>query len=189
MLARMSEGSAITDDQIVRSTLEIALQPVRISIGPASARLNWRMVLTNAGEAQIVALRVWSDCKTSRFAVPDPDDFSGPDTLDARLHNVRMLPPGETVTLSGEWQIKRADFVPFIGITNQILGLARIRIVGAGILPAKALFLVGKQPAQDDAQPEAMTCDGALQVHSNLVARLVRPNRNESNIASDSDAA
>lgn len=189
MLASMSEESANHDDFIVRSTLDMVLEPLRLAIGPGNARMNWRLTLTNVGEAHIVGLRVWSDLVTSRTAAPDKDDLSGPETMQARLHQIRMVAPGEETTISGEWQLPRDKFEPFLGLEHKILSLARFRLVGAGMLPVKQAYLIGKRPAQDDTMPEAVAADGALQVHSSLVAALVTDRGKPDVIASDSDAA
>ena len=185
----MSDNGFAPDDGITRSTLDLAFEPLRLSIGPGNARMNWRLTLTNAGEAHIVGLRVWSDLVSTRTAAPDREDLSGPDPMQARLHQIRMLAPGEEAALSGEWQLPRDKFVPFLGLTQKILPLVRFRMVGAGILPTKKAYLVGKQATQDDAMPEALACDGALQVHSSLIAAPVGRRKNRAAIASESGAA
>lgn len=188
-MSEQADESASTDGEPVRSPLSITLQPVRLSIGPANARMNWRLTLTNEGTAHIVAMRVWSDCITCRTAAPDRDDLAGPGAMQARLRQHAMLAPEESVTLAGEWQIQREAFVPFLGFATKILPLARIRVIGAAMAPTKAAFLIGREPAQDDTAPEALAADGALQVHSSLVARPVKARSRAAAVASDGGTA
>lgn len=155
-------------------SLALVLSPTRLSIGPTRALLNWRLDLTNGGDAHLVALRIWSDMDTAHASVPDARQLGGPDMDRARLLTLAMLAPGESASVIGEWQLDRTAMKP-VGTPAKpmIVPLARFRILGAGLAPQKRIFVIGSPPANDSERVGALGLEANLQIHSRLAAREI----------------
>lgn len=155
-------------------TLSLALFPTRLSIGPTRVQLNWRLELGNIGETHIVALSIWSDMVSAHSSVPSEEQLGGPDMEDARLHKLNLIAPGASAEIAGEWQMPRDAVKPVDNAPDSlILPLARLRLVGAGIVPMRRAFVIGHPPAAGEEKLRALHLGGNLQVHMKLAAREV----------------
>lgn len=157
-----------------RGALSLALAPARISIGQSKVSLNWRLTMTNTGDAHVVSLRIWSDLVSAHSSIPSDEQLGGPDMAHAQPQAIPLLAPGEKESLAGEWHLMRDEVRPVDNAPDRlILPLARFRLVGAGMLPFRMAFIIGNPPKPNDNRLRALQLDGGLKIHSRLAARAI----------------
>jgi hypothetical protein len=132
--------------------LQVALEPVRLSLTLLNAALAYRLEVTNASLAPLEALRIEADMISAHASLGREEQLGGPNGA-ATTHVVERLDPGESRTIEGEFRLPFAQIVPIRqGNAAMLLPLARIRAQAAGIGPVVRTFVVG-QPGAGGLQP------------------------------------
>ena len=172
----MVELHAVEDESAPdpRPTLALELDAHRLSVGPTEVRLQWRLDLRNDSADHILALRVWSDMTTARRYVED-GQLSFRFAEDGfQLDRIAKLAPGETASASGEWRMPVGSFPPEPGTqTVLIRPAARFRIIGAGLPPARAAFLIGQPTADAAGRMKPIRLDAGPAIYRDCVSRPV----------------
>ena len=156
--------------------LDMELHPLRMTIGSLEATLSWRLLLRNAGQTHLVALRIASDLACAMALQVNGDQLSGPEMSLARTQRAKRIDPGAEMEIAGENAIPLSGLKPIVkNGRHMILPIMRLRIVGAGIAPLRRAFLVGKPPALHDERLRPVQLEKDGRVLTELSARLVAP--------------
>lgn len=156
------------------SSLELSVEPRKLSIGLVNATLSCHLTLANRGKAPMVALRIASDMLSASSSRPSADHLRGPEMGRAMLQKMPRLDPGETISLSAELVLPLGEVQPVMhGAGYAILPLVRLRVVGAGTPPVIRSALVGRPPDEEGGRLKLFPLESGPKVYTDISARML----------------
>jgi hypothetical protein len=125
--------------------IEMQLEARHLSRALVNATLAYRLTLTNRGGAPAGPLRILGDITSAHASLSAQEQLSLDGGSLATLHEVPALPPGGSLTLSGELRLPLASILPIhSGGARVFVPLARFRIEAASEVLATRVFVVGQ---------------------------------------------
>ena len=148
--------------------LQLALEPVRLSLTLMNAALAYRLEIANLGWAALDDLRIEADMISAHASLDRAAQLGGPERGLSR-HTIERLEAGESRVVEGEFRVPFGQIVPIRqGNAALLLPLARFRAQAAGTAPVVRTFLVG-QPGSAGLQPFRL--DLGPRIYPNLAQR------------------
>jgi len=137
----------------VGEPLQVALEPLRLSLTLMNAALSWRLQVTNRGSAPLTALTIGADMIAAHASISREEQLSGPGAALA-VQRIERLEPGESRTVEGEFRLPFGQIVPIRqGNAALLLPLARVRVEAEGAQPVVRTFVVGQPGTGAGLQP------------------------------------
>ncbi len=134
--------------------LDIALEPVRLSLTLMNAALAYRLEVSNTGTAPITGLAIGADMIAAHASMSREQQLSGPERGGAIVEQIARIEPGETRLVEGEFRVPFTQIVPIRqGDAALLLPLARFRVTADGAEPLVRTFVVGQPGAGTNLQP------------------------------------
>lgn len=136
--------------------LQVALEPLRLSLTLMNATLAYRLELTNRGPAPLSGLTIGADMIAAHASMTREEQLSGPRAgRDAVApQRIGRLEPGESRVVEGEFRLPFPQIVPIRqGDAALLLPLARFRVEAEGAQAIVRTFAVGQPGHGDSLQP------------------------------------
>lgn len=150
--------------------LQVALEPLRLSLTLMNATLAYRLEIANRGQAPISGLIVAADMISAHASMTREQHLSGPGTGAATVQRIDRLEPGESRVIDGEFRLPFPQIVPIRqGAAALLLPLARFRLEAEGSASVVRTFAVGQPGAQSSLQPFRL--DLGPRIYPNLAQR------------------
>jgi hypothetical protein len=149
--------------------LELALDPLRLSVTLMNASLAYRLEVANHGPAPLAALQIEADMISAHASMTRDQQVAGPGARAPTVHRIERLEPGQSHIVEGEFRLPFPAIIPIRqGDAALMLPLARFRARTPGAPPVVKTFVVG-QPGAGGLQP--LRLDLGPRVYSQLVQR------------------
>ena len=134
--------------------LQMALDPLRLSLTLMNATLAYRLEVTNRSTAPIVGLGIGADMIAAHASMTREQQLSGPGADATTVQRIERLEPGESRIVAGEFRVPFTQIVPIRqGNAALLLPLARFRLTAEGAAPVVRTFAVGQPGANRGLQP------------------------------------
>jgi hypothetical protein len=134
--------------------LQIALEPVRLSLTLMTATLAYRLEVANRAGVAIEDLRIGADMIAAHASMTREQQLSGPGGNAPVIERIARLEPNETRIVEGEFRVPFSHIVPIRqGSAALLLPLARFRLEALGAKPLVRTFVVGQPGAGANLQP------------------------------------
>lgn len=131
--------------------LQVALEPLRLSLTLMNATLDYRLEVSNRGTSPITGLKIGADMISAHASMSREEQLAGPGQGSAPSQSIERLEPGESKVISGAFRVPFSQIVPIRqGKTALLLPLARFRVEAEGARPVVRTFVVG-QPGEGSA--------------------------------------
>jgi len=154
------------------SALDLALQPLRLSLTLMNASLAYRLELHHRGAEPIEQLRIHADMIGAHGALPREQQLSGPGAGAVQLASIARLEPGERQTIAGEVRLPLGQITPIRqGSAALLLPLARFRLEAPGLPPLTRTFLVALPPERPGAGLQPIRLDLGPRLYPQLATR------------------
>lgn len=133
--------------------LQIALEPLRLSLTLMNATLAYRLRVANGGMTALIGLTIGADMISAHASLSREEQLAGP--IDATAgQRIERLEPGESRVVEGEFRLPFQQIVPIRqGRAALLLPLARFRVEAEGAAPVVRTFIVGQPGASERLQP------------------------------------
>jgi hypothetical protein len=131
--------------------LQVALEPLRLSLTLMNATLDYRLEVANHGSSPITGLKIGADMISAHASMSREEQLAGPGQGAMPSQTIERLEPGERKVISGAFRVPFSQIVPIRqGKTALLLPLARFRVEAEGARPVVRTFVVG-QPGEGSA--------------------------------------
>lgn len=148
--------------------LQVALEPLRMSLTLMNAALAYRLQVTNRGSTPLTDLSIGADMIAAHASMSREQQLGGP-ANGAKAERIERLEPGESRLIQGEFRVPFSQIVPIRkGNAALLLPLARFRVEVEGAAPVVRTFAVG-QPGNGALQPFRL--DQGPRIYPNLAQR------------------
>lgn len=148
--------------------LQVALEPLRMSLTLMNAALAYRLQVTNRGSTPLTGLSIGADMIAAHASMSREQQLGGP-ANGAKAERIERLEPGESRVIQGEFRVPFSQIVPIRqGNAALLLPLARFRVEAEGAPPVVRTFAVG-QPGNGALQPFRL--DQGPRIYPNLIQR------------------
>ncbi|OYW45486.1 MAG: hypothetical protein B7Z33_06490 [Sphingomonadales bacterium 12-68-11] len=155
-----------------REPLQLALEPVRLSLTLINATLAYRLEVANHGAAALADLRIEADMISAHASLGREEQLAGPGSGAPARHTIAHLAPGETRVVEGEFRLPFPQIVPIRqGDTALLLPLARFRASAAGAAPVVRTFAVGQPSPRPGAGLQPFRLDQGPRIYPDLAQR------------------
>jgi len=155
-----------------RSSLDVELEPVRLSLTLLNASLSYRLLLNNRGAEPLENLSITADMISAHAKLSREQQLSGPDAGALQVACIELLEPGESRIVSGEFRLPFGQIMPIRqGNAALLFPLARFRIEGTGREPVTRTFLVAQPPEQAGAGLQPFRLDLGPRIYPKLAQR------------------
>jgi hypothetical protein len=132
--------------------LQIALEPLRLSLTLMNATLAYRLEIANRGTAPLTGLALRADMIAAHASMSREEQLAGPQPGEPQ--RIGRLEPGETRVVEGEFRLPFPQIVPIRqGSAALLLPLARFRVEADGAQPLVRTFVVGQPGEGNGLQP------------------------------------
>jgi hypothetical protein len=136
------------------SSLQVELEPVRLSLTLLNAALAYRLTVTNRGGAAIEGLQIVADMISAHASLSREEQLSGPRSPAATMQRIDRLEPGERRVVQGEFRLPFPQIVPIRqGSAALLMPLARFRLETGSAAPLVRTFVVGQPGSGAGLQP------------------------------------
>lgn len=150
-------------------SLELALEPLKLSLTLMNATLSYRLEIANPSLAPLENLGIEADMISAHASLPREQQLAGPGLQAPTRHRIDRLEPGESRIVEGEFRLPFPQIVPIRqGNAALLLPLARFRAQAQGAKAVVRTFAVG-QPGASGMQPFRL--DQGPRVYPQLVQR------------------
>ena len=150
----VSATAPAADDTALPEPLQVALEPLRLSLTLVNATLAYRLEIANRGAAPIAGLAIGADMISAHASMTREQQLSGPGAGAATLQRIERLDPGESRIVEGEFRLPFPQIVPIRqGNAALLLPLARFRVEAEGAQPLVRTFVVGQPGQGSSLQP------------------------------------
>jgi hypothetical protein len=131
-----------------REPLQVALEPLRLSLTLMNAALAYRLELTNNGASTLQGLHIEADMISAHASMSREQQLAGPGEGAPTVHMIEGLEPGESRIVEGEFRLPFPQIVPIRqGNAALLLPLARFRAQAQATQPVVRTFAVGQRGA------------------------------------------
>jgi hypothetical protein len=137
-------------------SLQVSLEPLRLSLTLINATLAYRLELANRGAAPLTGLAIGADMIAAHASMSREEQLAGPRAGNggAPMQRIERLDPGETRVVEGEFRLPFPQIVPIRqGDAALLLPLARFRVEADGARPLVRTFAVGQPGEGSSLQP------------------------------------
>lgn len=132
--------------------LQIALEPLRLSLTLMNAALAYRLEIANRGTAPLTGVVIGADMISAHASLSREEQLSGP--AKGAVQKIERLEPGESRIVEGEFRLPFGQIVPIRqGNAALLLPLARFRVEAEGAQPVVRTFVVGQPGTGAALQP------------------------------------
>jgi hypothetical protein len=150
--------------------LQVALEPLRLSLTLLNATLAYRLELANRGATALTGLSIGADMIAAHASMSREEQLAGPAGGGAVIERIERLEPGESRIVQGEFRVPFSQIVPIRqGSAALLLPLARFRLEADGAAPVVRTFAVGQPGPQAGLQPFRL--DQGPRVYPKLIQR------------------
>lgn len=151
--------------------LQIALEPLRLSLTLMNAALSYRLEITNRGAGPLTDLSIGADMISAHASLSREEQLSGPNS-GAALQRIERLEPGESRIVEGEFRLPFGQIVPIRqGDAALLLPLARFRVEAEGGQSVTRAFVVGQPGSRPGARLQPFRLDLGPRVYPRLAQR------------------
>lgn len=134
--------------------LQVAMEPLRLSLTLLNATLAYRLEIANRGLSPIVDLGIGADMIAAHASMTREEQLAGPGHDAGTVQRIERLEPGESHIVEGEFRVPFSQIVPIRrGNAALLLPLARFRLEAEGAAPVVRTFAVGQPGAGAALQP------------------------------------
>jgi hypothetical protein len=152
--------------------VELALEPLRLSLTLMNATLSYRLLLSNRGAQPLEGLAITADMIAAHSTLSREQQLSGPDAGALQVALVERLEPGERRIVSGEFRLPFGQITPVRqGNASLLLPLARFKVGHAGRQPVIRTFLVAQPPERPGAGLQPFRLDLGPRIYPRLAQR------------------
>ena len=136
-------------------SLAIAAEAVKLTRSFAFITLQYRLTLTNDGDAPITGVAIGADMVSANARAPMEQQVAMADTAIAIRHTVADIAPGQTLTVDGQAQLPLAQVEPIRQGRHPVLvPLMRVRVERAGEDAVVKTLIIGQgAPGGERLQP------------------------------------
>ena len=136
-------------------SLAIAAEAVKLTRSFAFITLQYRLTLTNDGDAPITGVAIGADMVSANARTPMEQQVAMADTAIAIRHTVADIAPGQTLTVDGQAQLPLAQVEPIRQGRHPVLvPLMRVRVERAGEDAVVKTLIIGQgAPGGERLQP------------------------------------
>ena len=136
-------------------SLAIAAEAVKLTRSFAFITLQYRLTLTNGGDAPVTGVGIGADVVSANAHAPMEQQVAMADTAIAIRHKVADLAPGQSLTIEGQAQLPLAEVEPIRQGRHPVLvPLMRVRVERTGGDAVVKTLVVGQgAPGGERLQP------------------------------------
>jgi len=148
--------------------LQVALEPLRLSLTLLNATLAYRLELANHGPSPLVGLTIGADMIAAHASLSREAQLSGPGN-GGGAQRIDRLEPGESRVVAGEFRLPFPEIVPIRqGNAALLLPLARFRVEAEGVAPMVRTFIVGQAGSSPGDRLQPFRLDQGPRVYPHL---------------------
>ena len=151
--------------------LQVALEPLRLSLTLMNAALSYRLEIANRGAGPLTGLSIGADMISAHASLSREEQLAGPNG-GTPLQRIDRLEPGESRIVEGEFRLPFPQIVPIRqGNAALLLPLARFRIQAEGGQSVTRAFVVGQPGSRPGAGLQPFRLDLGPRVYPHLAQR------------------
>lgn len=158
--------------------IELAFEPLRLTMALVNARLAYRLSVTNLSDAAIGPIHIACDIISAHASLGDKERLLFEGDMAEPRHQFASLPPGQSISLASELHLPIAAIPPIrSGDASLFVPLARFRIIvpDANRPPMimTRIFLIGESPEQPGKRLKPIRIDLGARTFSRIGQREI----------------
>ena len=163
------------EEEAPLNPLRVALEPRQLRLSLVNATLSYRLLLTNSGEVPLTDIAISGDMISAHSSLPPEQQIAAPDEPLEPIQTIERLAPGESRTVSGQFQLPLPMIRPIRrGEIALFVPLARLSIVARGengSQPTVMTSVVGQIPPRGAQGLQPFRLDLGPRTYSDLSQR------------------
>ena len=151
--------------------VDIALEPIRLSVSLVNASLQYRLRLDNRSSASVGPIALAVDMISAHASLSEDSQLARDGTMIELRHELPALAPGENIEAMGELRLPLAAVTPIrSGNAMLLVPLVRVRIA-AGHVELSRAMVVGEPPLQPGGPLRPFRLDQGPRVFTTVIQR------------------